>query len=223
MIGHSWAYHRWSRGTYELCLVFFKVLGGRWYLCREGILRFESQFIYMIYIIYTHTPWITALLIRHLASTVNPDVAPHLFVASDPGGDFHLLEISYLNFGQKYPKMMKNSCFILPTCNRKVVISYLQNCGVFARSVTCGGAVGKLRLLYLSTSGFLQDQLIWWIFFGVTPPKNLTWFTWKWTRMEKISFRLWKPSFSGSMWVFEGVIMLQYILYIYMHTYLLHS
>ena len=51
-------------------------------------MRFESQFIYMIYIIYTHTPWITALLIRHLASTVNPDVAPHLFVASDPGGGF---------------------------------------------------------------------------------------------------------------------------------------
>ena len=44
---HSWAYHRWSRhGTYELCLVLFKVLGGSWYLWREGILRFESQMIY---------------------------------------------------------------------------------------------------------------------------------------------------------------------------------
>ena len=87
------------------------------------------------------------------------------------GGDFHLLEISYLNFGQKYPKMMKKSCFILPTCNRKVAISYLQNCGVLARSVTCGGAVGKLRLLYLSTSGFLQDQLISWIFLVLLPRK----------------------------------------------------
>ena len=120
-------------------------------------MRFESQMIY-IYCIYTHPldySIVNTTFSQYCCSLLQ------IWGGFSPSGNI---------ISEFWPEISQNDEEIV-FYFAHLEISYLQNCGVFARSVTCGGAVGKLRLLYLSTSGLLQHQLISWIFFGVTPPK----------------------------------------------------
>ena len=159
-IGHSWAFFTDDQVVHMSCALYFsrfQVVGGIY----AGMGFWDLNRKWYIYII--HTPWITALLIRHLASTV-------VRCFRSRGG----FSLSGNIISEFWPDISQNSANILPTCNRKVAISYLQTCGVFARSVTCGGAVGKLRFL-VCTYHQLRDfcSINWYRgFFWVLLPRK---------------------------------------------------
>ena len=204
-IGHSWAFFTDDQVVHMSCALYFsrfQVVGGIyagmgfWDLNRKWYIYNTHPLDYSI-VNKTFSQYCCSLL-------------------QIPGGIFTFWKYHIWILARHIPKF----CNILPTCNRKVAISYLKLVGFSPGRSHAVEQLGSwdfwsVLIINFGISAASTDIVD---FFWVLLPRKFNMVHMKMDQNGKgFHSGFGKPSFSGSMRVFEGVIMLYYSIYICIH------